>query len=498
MGAIENDTFQSLVPSRFITFSFPNPDPRDPANPHGDLLRVAVLDSPLSDASAPRCAALLVPKGRELDWIFSTENGHLQLLFNSHGVSRLILIGDLPRETDVSSAVYVRPEHEVGVSYLQKLKPLLFALAPKEAFRHGLPDTPFISYEDNVIRSASVSYHHGQVVGDMVVEDVEVESGSPAGREFHRRLRLKRMPNLVQTAVRLLPETQTGKSGGEATLFRPVTASLIQPYLEAMAAGLSLLGPRLENNQHSSSSPLRVLCLGVGGGALLMFLRTWFEFDLLGIEADEAILTVARRYFGLTEDRRLRICVRDGIELLKGFVCQRVSSTSVGRELARFWAGEGSDNKVDVGIEQCRGSLENTGVSCNSRTVNEAKFLDEYRVHGMLVDLDSSDARTGLSAPPLKFVDFSVLQAARLVLHEDGVIVVNVIPPSNSFYFRIVTELKAVFSELYEIDVGNGENYVLIATASPIEFDARGSRNGFADKLKELVDDRFLNSIKKL
>ncbi|XP_068661307.1 uncharacterized protein [Aristolochia californica] len=468
MGALNNDTFETLVPSRFISFSFPNPDPHHPANPHGDFLRVAVLDSPLLAASVPKCAALLAPKGREPDWIFSTEQGHFQLLFNSPGVSRLVLIGDPPQANDSSCAVYMRPKHEYGVSYQEKLTPLLFALAPKEAFRYGVPDIPFISYEDNVIRRVSVAYYAGQIVGDMVVEDVEIETGSPA-TQLRRRLRFKRMPNLVQTAVRLLPGAQIGKSGSDSTLFRLETGVMTQSYLEAMAAGLSLLGPWLENNDLSGVSPPRVLCLGVGGGALLMFLCAWFEFDLLGIEADEAVLTVARRYFGLTEG----IC-----------------SSSVASEVARFWAGLDRGNKVD--------SLENTGISCNSKIDDKTRFLSNCCVHVIMVDLDSSDARNGLSAPPLEFVDVSVLQAARLVLHEDGILVVNVIPPSNAFYLRILTELKGVFSELYEIDVGNGENYVLIATVSPIGFDARGSRNRVADKLKMVIEGRYLEGIRRL
>ncbi|PQQ06960.1 methyltransferase-like protein 13 [Prunus yedoensis var. nudiflora] len=77
----------------------------------------------------------------------------------------------------------------------------------------------------------------------MVVEDVEIDSGGEASkREFRRRLRFKRMPNLVQTEGRI-------RSG-----FRP-----------------------------------KALCLGVGGGALLGFLKAELGFQVVGVEADKEV-----------------------------------------------------------------------------------------------------------------------------------------------------------------------------------------------------------------
>ncbi|CAI8602067.1 unnamed protein product [Vicia faba] len=86
--ALEASTFETLTPSRFISFTIPNPSSSSHA-----LLRVAVLDSPLQPTHSPHVAAMLVPQGRETDWIFSTKSGHLQLLFASPLLSRFILIG---------------------------------------------------------------------------------------------------------------------------------------------------------------------------------------------------------------------------------------------------------------------------------------------------------------------------------------------------------------------------------------------------------------------
>ena len=69
--ALDIKTFETIIPSYFLSFTIPNlvlPT---------HLLRVAVLDSPIQLTESPQIAALLVSQTREPDWIFSTESGHL-------------------------------------------------------------------------------------------------------------------------------------------------------------------------------------------------------------------------------------------------------------------------------------------------------------------------------------------------------------------------------------------------------------------------------------
>ena len=114
-----------------------------------------------------------------------------------------------------------------------------------------------------------------------------------------------------------------------------------------------------------------------------------------------------------------------------------------------------------------------------------------------MVDLDASDARDGLIAPPLEFVRKHVLLSARSILSDDGILAVNVIPPNASFYKKLVHEFRDVFNELYEIDVGNGENFILIAVASPL-MPSSDCENCFLDKLGKAISGAYLNSIKKI
>ncbi|KAA8534512.1 hypothetical protein F0562_032029 [Nyssa sinensis] len=431
--SLNKGTFETLVPSRFITFTFPNPS--YPSNPtahrhylHTPLLRVAVLDSPIQPTTTPTnlplVAAMLVPEHRETDWTFSTETGHLQLLVSSPEISRLILIGNLP--TDPLPEIYDRPIRSDPMFFVkleESLTPLLVALLPKLATKNGLPEIPFLSYEDDVIRSVTVERCVGSCAGEMLVEDVELDGvgRSDGNREFRRRLRFKRMPNLIQTQVRIVPNTSANVNAGSNCVgfgkvdFRPDTGVLVHPYLTPMVASLSLIGSYLDERIRCGFRP-KALCLGVGGGALLTFLNTELGFQIVGVEADEVVLQVARRYFGLEDGEFIQVCVGDGIELI-----EKVSSEA---------RKQNSSSLGACGVENC--------LHLDNFHELDTKF------DVIMVDLDSSDARMGLSAPPVEFVRKSVLLTARLVLCELGILVINVIPPTRSVSLAFLFESEHI------------------------------------------------------
>ncbi|TKY53478.1 Methyltransferase protein 13 [Spatholobus suberectus] len=462
--ALDASTFESLIPSRFISFTIPYPTCSD------SLLRVAVLDSALQPSDSPRVGAMLVPEGRETDWIFSTELGHLQLLFSSPGISRLILIGNHLKEGTFPARVYNRPLecslHQQGFHVWSK--PLLLALSPRSLFKSGIPEIPLLSYEDNLVSSVVVHECVGCRVGEMLVEDVEIENGSGHGREFRRRLRFKRMPNLIQTEIRVVPERGgDGLDGvciGGGVGFVPDLKVLVHPYLGPMVAGLALVGGYVEGRIRNGFRP-KALCLGVGGGALVSFLVTQLGFEVMGVDSDREVLRVARKYFGLEECEFIHVVVGDAFESMKKLACHGKS-------------------KGDCEVNGFGGHLVEDEVN--------------HKFDVVMVDLDSSDVRNGISSPPLEFGRKDVLLAAKLVLFEYGILVINVIPPSRSFYDSLVSHFQEVFHELYKIDVGNGENFVLIATASPLVFSVGDCGNSFLMRLKSVIPEAYINSITKI
>ena len=96
-----------------------------------------------------------------------------------------------------------------------------------------------------------------------------------------------------------------------------------------------------------------------------------------------------------------------------------------------------------------------------------------------MVDLDSCDPRTGVSAPPLELIQRHVLSALHSILCEFGILIMNMIPPSRPFYDTLISKFREFFHELHEIDVGNEENFVLVAKVLPISSSINNSQNTF-------------------
>lgn len=304
-----------------------------------------------------------------------------------------------------------------------------------------------------MVRSVLVDRIEGPVSGEMLVEDVEIDV-SPVP-ELRRRLRFKMMPNLVQTQVRLIPDPSKDGTIG------PQKGSLVQPYLAPMVAGLSLVAPFLEEKIKLGLRP-RALCLGVGGGTLPMFLQSKLDFDILGVEADPVVLNIARQHFGLVEGEFLHVHIGDAIGFIKNVAQQ--------------------EDTLRRGLERMSDLVEGSRI--------------DFDV--IMVDLDAGDAVNGASAPPSEFVQRSVLLAAKMVLHDRGIIVINVIPQSKAFYSELIHDFHEVFAELYEIEVGNGENYVLVATVTNVQLSRSGSCGSWLQKLKLVIGEKHMNSINKI
>ncbi|KAH9570710.1 hypothetical protein CY35_02G055900 [Sphagnum magellanicum] len=208
----------------------------------------------------------------------------------------------------------------------KQLGPLVVALAPRICFQAGPPVIPFVSYADNILQRIVVEEAYSTLTGAIVVEDVALldenatisNSGSSSGRTddskdsdvqflpcvvdeglrrkapqwkqlcdeedrysksvrvvWRRRLRFKRMPNLIQTEVSLNFQSGTQTSASEAQRL-----VLVAPALEAWME----LGKRV-----------KVLALGIGGGALPIFLHKHFGFHVqcVALVSKEGVVILA-------------------------------------------------------------------------------------------------------------------------------------------------------------------------------------------------------------
>ncbi|CAO2833778.1 unnamed protein product [Amaranthus hypochondriacus] len=509
---MEAGTFDSLIPSRYISFILPIQSLSCPIDyTVSNYLQISVLDSPFNPTTSPKIAAMIVPKHRENDWVFTTESGHHQLLSNSPGISRLILIGNAPN-CDVNVGNLYKRSLENCLNYRVKLEeslyPLLMALLPKEIAQSGNFEVPFLSYEDNLISSVILECCVGDCVGEMLVEDVEIEGSK---REFRRRLRFKRMPNLIQTQINLVPngfdddslDSMCFKEGGlEEGIFSLDVRSLVHPYLEPMVASLCLIGGYIEECYESNARP-RGLCIGVGGGALLSFLSLQLGFEVVGIEIDEAVLRIAKQYFGLQTSSSMHLFVGDGIEILKKVAF--LSNNDNAKDLIprdRSQLHEPIYQSQKIGVKYNNKAFLNNGSKSSSLVDSTTRkdYCKEYienfgsKFHVIMLDVDSSDVKMEISAPTLDFVQKDVLLAAKSSLLNHGILVLNVIPSDKSFYDMLIHKLKEVFVDLYEIDCGNEENFVLIASKTSVAV----TENKFLRKLNSVISGAFVDSVRKI
>ncbi|KAI3721803.1 hypothetical protein L2E82_32821 [Cichorium intybus] len=463
--------FEAITPGQFVSFTTTNTLKNHRQLLHFPILRVAVLDSPLAkdDNESPSIAAMLVPKNRETDWNFCTESGHLQILFNFPNVSRLILIGNMPPHKGPS--VYkLRPIDPVEQKKLETdLKPLLMPLHPKVSSDHNsLPETPFLTYEDDMAFAVTVAKLSGPIVGEFLVEDVELVGGNDRNKQLRRRLRFKRMPRVVQSQALLHPiipydegTTQTDLESLrkiENSKFVADPSILVHPHLTSMIAGLSFIVSNVDPRIRQGFAP-RALCLGVGGGVLLSFLATNLWFEVTGVEADPIVLNAATQHFGLNESASIHLIVGDAIEFIQNLAPRKIKQES---------------NESEVGDN-----------------VPDAKF------DAVFVDLDSSDAKNGFSAPPPEFAKKPVFETLRSLLDDQGVLIINVVSPNDLFYSTLVKELKEIFYKVHYIDVGPGVqgNKVVMAILSPTFYDGNDSINEFLEKLESLIPEDVLENI---
>lgn len=167
-------------------------------------------------------------------------------------------------------------------------------------------------------------------------------------------------------------------------------------HLEFEYSRIALIGLAL-----SRQPPQRILVVGLGGGSLPVFLhRAYPEVQIDVVEIDPEVVRVAKRYFDVTEDARLRLHVADG---------------------RRF-------------IEQ-----------------SAAASYD-------IVMLDAFGARE----VPAHLSTQEFLRSVRRVLRPDGVSVSNLWGPNaNPRYFDMVATHQTVFDELAAVYAPSNVNVVL-------------------------------------
>ncbi|KAJ8759094.1 hypothetical protein K2173_004100 [Erythroxylum novogranatense] len=454
---VDRQKFQEILPGRYVTFTVSVPTPE---NSDGKEFRFAVLDSPAGRSldENRQVAAIVVPKGMESDWNFCTKKGHIEQL---SGHSRVIMIGENPQDDSpllcftFDKEEYNQYRKDIGRS----LQPFLVDLVPRIIDRNLITAVPILEMDTRIDSIIGLERFFGKHVGEMIVEDVALQDNSGGGSSSSstssssngvqvcsRALRFKRMPNLHQTIVLIGKESL---KIGEREVPKPDLGVLLAGYHIAMIASLSMINEEIMLRINEGLKP-RALCLGVGGGALLSFLKTQLGFEVHGVEIDEVVLQAARKYFDLEDSDDMKIRVANALEFV---------------------------DKLDRdGDQYCP---------------------REFEV--IMVDIDTCDP---VRAPPKEFFARETLLTCKYLLRDFGMLVMNVISQGKSSgpYRAMLRQLRSVFYGIYEMDIDNASQHdvILIASASDLEPASDDSQNPFLMKLRETTGGRYSYSIRKV
>eukprot|EP00058_Branchiostoma_floridae_P014709 XP_002600197.1 hypothetical protein BRAFLDRAFT_204501 [Branchiostoma floridae] len=268
-----------------------------------------IVDTDTVRAADRQFAVFIVPQGREVEWLFATDDGRRQLA-GTAGFRRLVVVS-LQREHPYETMAEIQKE----------LSAKVMELAPP-GFNRKI-QVPFLSVGEDIGTRTVCHEGTSEFSGPYVVEDVEGEEGV-----IYRNLIFLSNRNAVQSQARMVQENLPKKKGRRRAGKKLVVdcGYLACQHHRVMVAGLGclpdvrqLLGKRLD-----------VVLVGLGGGGLPLFLHKHFsKIQMDVVELDQSILQVAEGWFGFQQDDRMRVHIADGLVYLEERAKQASSSCHV-------------------------------------------------------------------------------------------------------------------------------------------------------------------------
>lgn len=389
---------------------------------------LTVVDRVKTKQRGNKFAIFIVPQGREIEWMFSTNSGRLQLA-ETAGFKRLVVVC-LHRGQTYGSLKSIQDE----------LSERVMELAPPDL--ESNVKVPFLSIGDDIGERRVRFEGESQFNGKFVVEDVKPGDGA-----IYRRLIFLSNKHLVQSEVQLKQQPHKAISGGkkgrkkkpaknpeEADLVIDESALSID-FHSGFVAALATVQDVLQKIE----SELRVLLIGLGGGNLPVFLHTHFkQIHLDVVELDGAMLQVATEWFGLQLDERLKVFVDDGIKFIE---------------------------------EKSKESLE------------------EGKYDIIMFDVDNKDTSAGISCPPEAFVKPDFLLKVKSILDASGVLALNLACRNQDIKSKVLADIQNCFGVVSTVASDENVNQILYATQRrPDMEDGQSWKENWRKNAKELTE----------
>lgn len=453
----------------------------------------------LVDASASQTAAvLLVPQGREHEWMFASAEGQRQVAQSAPMYGRLLFVslgrghsfpGGLPAVQAELSPIVARflpprlrpapqrgsaaPAATGGRQPAPSAAPAVAALVP------------YLAVADDIGSRDVLEQGTNATSGGYVVEDVEVdeddddEAARGGGRGRRRRLIFLSNRNAVQSEAALCRASARGRATAAAA--KVDTGRLCFEYQQAMAAMIYAYcvtagagrGDAVEAT--APSAPLRVCVLGLGSGALASFLTAmppaaymrasrgaFSHAEVDAVELDADVVALARRHFGFVMHRFARVdagaAAPTWVELRPPSATDGSTADAAVRAATAGDAAAQPTNRMSV--------LVGDGLAYIGSPAAAAAAYDI-----LVVDVDTKDLSTAVAFPPAAFIAPEALARMRAALAPSGLLLINFSCRSPSLHASVLSELARAFG-------GSGGGSALQVALQADDSDANNSLIG--------------------
>ncbi|VAH47165.1 unnamed protein product [Triticum turgidum subsp. durum] len=293
------------------------------------------------------------------------------------------------------------------------LSPLVMDLEPE--YPEETDPMPFMMASDGVKQRDILQEVTSEITGPMVVEDVLYENvdgdQSCMSEKMFRRLIFKRSSGLVQSEALLIRESPSDETDSKTE--NSSASSKKKSQKKGLTGSKDSL--RVDHSYLGSSYHSSIIC---GLSLVASALSAAASSGERVVELDPMMEEVAAKYFGFSMDEQLKVHLGDGIKF----------------------------------IEE------------NAHSEPNGKDSDAVRI--LIVDVDSSDLSSGLSCPPANFVEDAFLMSAKRFLSAGGLLIINLVARSSAVKEMVISRLKAVFENLYSLQLEEDVNEVLFASPS--------------------------------
>lgn len=288
--------------------------------------------------SPPSCGVFIVPQGREIEWLFGTTKGRVELTKQSN-CQKLIIV-HLNRNHKYSNIEQIKSE----------LSAKILELLPKNILSTD-SHIPYLSIGEDVGHRTVVFEGKSELSGDYVIEEIAINN-----TDNYRRLIFLNSKNVVQSEAKL-KTTKKGKKKVSVIDHKYLACS----HHEVITSGLTLL----PNNNRSHCN---VLLIGLGGGCLPTYLlnniQSKVNLNIKVIEIDESMMKIAVQWFELktvnhSNNVKIELEIEDGLK----YICS-------------------ADPKIesyDYIVFDVDSKDPNIGMSCPPQAFVEIEFIEKVR-----------------------------------------------------------------------------------------------------------------------